>query len=155
MKKFFEEIVRENSGRAVRRETPLDYEQARAKWMRVVASCCPQVGGFLYGQLVQPAVAAGRAEPVGVKAEAGRGQKGAGRGAAGSGGATRTLAGYNGLAVCFYYNSKDGCQRQAQGPMACQEGNNVYAHVCNHFFKPNGNQPGRHCLAMHSRFGNH
>jgi hypothetical protein len=156
MKKFFEEVVRENSGRAVRKEVPLDYEQARAKWLRVVASCCPQVGGLQYVQLAQPAATAGRSDQTAAaaKPDQTKGQKGIGRGGGGIG-SLRAPARYNGLPVCFYYNNKDGCKRQPQGGMACKEGNNVYAHVCNYLFRANGNQPERHCLAAHSRVGNH
>jgi hypothetical protein len=152
IKKFFEEAVRENSGRAVRREVPLEYEQARVKWMRVVASCCPQVSGFQYGQLSGAATgAAGRAEAGGKGDGVGRGQKTGGRGGASGMGNQRAPARYNGLPVCFGYNSKEGCVRKAQGSMACVEGKNVYAHVCNYFIRGTGAQPDRHCLAAHSR----
>jgi hypothetical protein len=149
MKRFFEEIVRDNSGRAVRKEPPLDYEQARAKWIRVVASCCPQVNSFQYGQLGQPvavaAAAGGRAEGAAAKVDAaGKGQGNGGKGGGSGAGFQRAPARFNGVPVCFQYNSKEGCKRKAHGSMACVVGSNVYAHVCNWLFKGVGNQPDRH-----------
>jgi len=52
--RFFNEVVRDNSGRAVRGEPPLDFEKARAKWQRIVASVCPQssfISSAITGQM--------------------------------------------------------------------------------------------------------
>ena len=35
VKKFFDDTVKDNSGRAVRDEPPLDYEEVKTKWVRV------------------------------------------------------------------------------------------------------------------------
>ena len=43
VKKFFNEVIRENSGRAVRGEPPLDYEQCRAKWSRTLELSFPKL----------------------------------------------------------------------------------------------------------------
>ena len=41
VRKFFDEKVRDNSGRAVRQEPPLAYEEAKAKWARVLENVLP------------------------------------------------------------------------------------------------------------------
>jgi hypothetical protein len=41
VKKFFGDTARENAGRAVRREPPLDYEQTKQKWSRAVETVLP------------------------------------------------------------------------------------------------------------------
>jgi hypothetical protein len=156
MKRFFDEVVSDNSGRAVRKEAPMDFDQAKRKWEKVVASYFPQMSVFAYLQQgrqghQQQQGAAGKQEG-GVSGQRGGGTK-TGQAVTGSG--TRTQARYNGLAVCYPFNSKEGCKRPAQGAMACKEGNNVYAHVCNFWYRENGGQPGRHCLAQHSRAGSH
>jgi hypothetical protein len=45
VKRFFSEVIRENCGRAVRREPPMVYSEAREKWLQVLkALCCKQTG---------------------------------------------------------------------------------------------------------------
>lgn len=153
MKQFFDEMVSENSGRAVRREVPMDFEMAKKKWEKVVASYFPQLSVFNYGQVQQLRQGQQQGGGAGVKQESA--QRGGGKAAAATGGGTRTRAQYNGLGVCYPFNSKEGCKRAAQGPMACKDGSNVYAHVCNFWFRETATQPGRHCLAQHSRAANH
>ena len=46
VRKFFDDTVRDNSGRAVRREPPLAYEEAKAKWTRVVENVLPGWGAL-------------------------------------------------------------------------------------------------------------
>ena len=67
----------------------------------------------------------------------------------------KVSARFNGLPVCFKYNSPSGCSRRPQGTQACVEGNTVYAHVCNHLTLGPPGQPGTHCYALHPKFGNH
>jgi hypothetical protein len=151
MKRFFDEAVSNNSGRAVRREPPMDFEQAKKKWEKIVASYFLHMSVFAYAQGQQA-----RQQPGGAAAKQDGGpggQRGGGKAAAGGG--RRTEARFNGLAVCYPFNSREGCKRAAQGPMACKDGNNVYAHVCNFWHKETANQPGRHCLAQHSRVTSH
>jgi hypothetical protein len=154
------EAVRDNSGRAVRKEVPMDYEQARARWMKVVGGMFPQLS-FPYGQVWQSGgggsgvgSGGGSGGGGGQGGGAGRGQKALGAGRM-TGGNQRTPARYNGLSVCFYYNTRDGCKRPAQGAMTCKDGANVFAHVCNFLIKGAAGQQDRHCLAAHPRFGNH
>jgi hypothetical protein len=165
-KRFFEDVVRENSGRAVRQEPPLDYEQVKARWLKAVAAVFPQFSMLQLGQQLA-AVGAGQKLDGGGGGGGGggsggggaqRGQRGQGGGQRGSipaGGGLRTPARYNGLPVCFAYNTKDGCKRPPQGAMACKDGGSVFAHVCNFMMKGVGGQQDKHCLAHHPRFGNH
>lgn len=44
IKRFFEEAVRENCGRAVRKEPPMSFEQAQAKWVKLAAAQYPHLG---------------------------------------------------------------------------------------------------------------
>lgn len=44
VKRFFEESARENSGRAVRKEPPMTFEQVQAKWVKIAASIYPNLG---------------------------------------------------------------------------------------------------------------
>jgi hypothetical protein len=159
MKRFFDEVARENSGRAVRQETPLDYEQVKSRWLKSVAAFFPQFSLMQIGQqLSQPLAVSGRVARQDNSGGGQKGQRGPGGGQRGptpAGGVARTPARYNGLAVCFGYNSREGCKRPAQGSMACKDGNSVYAHVCNYTIKGSGGQPDRNCPATHPRFGNH
>jgi hypothetical protein len=152
MKKFFEEAVKDNSGRAVRREVPMDYEQARARWLKVVAGVFPQLS-FPYGQGLPNGGGGGGGGGGGVSGQAGGGERGQKAGPVNrmtGGGGQRAPARYNGLD-----NTRDGCKRPAQGAMMCKDGANVFAHVCNFFLKAAAGQPDRHCLAAHPRFRNH
>jgi hypothetical protein len=163
MKRFFDDVAKENSGRAVRQETPLDYEQVKSRWVKAVAAFFPQFSLMQLGQqqmpvgsmFQKPAGGGGGGGGSGGGAKGQRGQNSGQRGPTPAGGAVRTPARYNGLAVCFGFNSKDGCKRPPQGNMACKDGNSVYAHVCNFTFRGSNGQPDRHCLAVHPRFGNH
>ena len=64
-----------------------------------------------------------------------------------------TPARFQGMAVCFGYNSAAGCRRLAAGVTAstCTDGKSHFAHVCNYFLKANN----AHCLMQHSKIGNH
>ena len=41
VKKFFDDTVKDNSGRAVRDEPPLDYEEVKTKWVRALENLFP------------------------------------------------------------------------------------------------------------------
>ena len=41
VKKFFDDTVKDNSGRAVREEPPLEYEEVKTKWVRAVENMFP------------------------------------------------------------------------------------------------------------------
>jgi len=138
---FFNEVVSDNSGRAVRGEPPLDYEKARAKWTRQVEVAFPQLG-FLGGG--GPAAGAKAAKP----------DKDAFGGASGSGkaGASAPRAVQGGRPVCFAFNQKEGCKRQRGANDACRDAaGKLYAHYCNFYDRAKA----AHCLAMHARCANH
>jgi len=137
--RFFNEVVGDNSGRAVRGEPPLDYEKARARWTRQVELAFPQLG-FLGG---------------GATAAGGKGARPAKDGAAGASGKTggaAPRATQNGRPVCFAYNQKEGCKRQRGAHDACRDAaGKLYAHYCNFYDRVKA----AHCLAMHARCANH
>ena len=176
VKKFFEETVRENSGRAVREEPPLVYEEARAKWVKVVENVFPGVLGVGMGPLAATGSAAdGQKHPDGYttltkKGGAGRGAKQKGRGGRGGGcggggcgavgggpgappmGTSRTSAVASGLPVCFGYNQHEGCKRDVVKATVCKDAKGMhFAHACNFLDRTTN----KFCLQLHSRFGNH
>jgi hypothetical protein len=181
LRRFFDECVKENSGRAVRGEAPLSCEQARSRWARVVAVACPQLSllGVGGGQMVVIGSAAGAASSRsgggrggglaggasgganGGGGSGGGGGGSGGAGAAGGGGQTggalsqRTPARFNGIPVCFGFNGRGGCKRAAPGANHCVEGSSRFAHVCNKFLKGVGGKPDSHCLGPHSRMSAH
>jgi hypothetical protein len=173
LRKFFDELMKENSGRAVRGDPPLGCEQSRSRWARLVAASCPQlsmmsVGG---GQIVMFNAGGNATGQAAAKGGAGRGggQAGGGGsagvgGGAGAGGqasqrsgvaSQRTPARFNGMPVCFGFNSKNGCRRGPPGASFCTEGTFRFAHVCNLFIKGTGGKPDSHCFGHHSRAGSH
>jgi len=58
-----------------------------------------------------------------------------------------------GLDVCYGFNSARGCNRTAVDATTCrdQHTQTSYAHFCNQWDAASGS----HCLATHSRHGNH
>jgi hypothetical protein len=146
VKRFFNDISRENSGRAVRGEHPLDYGQCKARWGKALES--QQTSGSGGGGAANRA-GAGLGKQ-GVKAAS---TASAGRGGASGGGLRTPPARINGLPVCYNFNQAGGCSgRDRQGPNACKDKKgNVYAHYCNWWdVKAN-----KHCLKPHPRVSNH
>jgi len=148
--RFFNEVVSDNSGKAVRGEPPLEYEKARAKWARLVEMSFPQLG------FAHPAGTAGAAATPSASSRGrgtGRGG-GSSRGAAGgrTGGGSAPAATHNGRLVCFNFNSAGGCKRQQAARDACKDAaGKQYAHYCNFLDKARN----QYCLAMHPRCANH
>jgi len=141
--RFFNEVVGDNSGRAVRGEPPLDYEKVRAKWGRQVEMAFPQLG-FLAGA---GQATGGKAAKAGKETRAGSAAAGK---PGGSGSSPRAV--HSGRPVCFAFNLRDGCKRQRGAADACRDPNGkLYAHYCNYFDRAKN----AHCLAMHSRCANH
>jgi len=182
--KFFDDAARDNSGRAVRKEPPMDHETATARWVKTAAAAFPMLSlaGVSQQMLTMGAAARPAAGTAGAPGRGGRqgkgnrggqggqgGQPGNGgsaggqaRGsgsaaAAGNTGIIKTPARWQGLPVCFQYNGAGGCKRPPQGTQCCKEanGNTVYAHVCNFLTVGQNGATGTHCLAAHPRFGNH
>jgi hypothetical protein len=168
VKRFFGEMVRENCGRAVRRQLPLVYKEAKEKWSQVLEAVCPQLcgaasrwatGGASVSGLTAAAVAAaGASQGQGQSAgNVGRGQgqnkKGNNQGFAfGRNRPARPPAMASGVAVCYGFNSNTSCKRMMASLHTCTDGkNNVFAHACNH----GDAASGRYCLANHPRVANH
>ena len=159
--------ARDNSGRAVREEPPLSYEEAKAKWTRIVESVLPGLG------LMGAAAAAGAAgkpkQPGGQQQQAqqpqqqqqakrgggpGGGARGGARGGRGGGpvGLQRSGAVASGLPVCYQFNLAQGCSRDVAGPNACKDAKGMhFAHACNWLDK----QTNKFCLQQHARCSNH
>ena len=149
---YVDSILRENASRAVAREPPLTYREAKERWNDAVEkrSSFTQRPNWRHDSNNNSSQSQGSSQP------SGRGRGARGRGG-GSGGATRAgtqLRGrgakFHGNSVCYHYNNSSGCRRTAKGS-GCDNGNGgEYAHVCN--FEAS---PGNYCLAAHPRAGNH
>ena len=64
VRRFFDEVSRENSGRAVREEPPLAYDEARAKWVKVLEGAFPNLSILGAGPLMTASMAStGQPEP--------------------------------------------------------------------------------------------
>ena len=167
IKKFFEDCAKENCSRAARREPPLSYEQARARWVRCVAAMFPQYGIAAVSQQMAAMGGGGRPGAGGRSGTGGSGKQGnqqlnqhsnamgvgVSSGVTKAGGTKYTPARFQGLPVCFGYNSTAGCRRTTPGAAvtSCTDGKTHFAHVCNYFLKATG----AHCLASHPKVGNH
>jgi hypothetical protein len=154
VKKFFGDTVRENAGRAVRKEPPLDYVQTKAKWTRAMEAVFPQYNTF--GSLLLMGGGAGGSKGQGKTQSNKQGSKNAAGGKFGkskSGGGLQTPpAVFNGVPVCYSYNASMGCSRPKHGQNSCKDGKGaVFAHVCNWW----DNKASKHCLMIHSRAMNH
>ena len=168
VRRFFDDTVRENSGRAVRDEPPLAYEETKAKWVKVLEGMFPELTIMGMGTVVQaagggkqPAQGKGQGQQPkkdgGGGAQRGRGKSGRGGGASGGSatapiGTSRAGAVASGLPVCFKFNQAEGCTRDAANANACKDFKGVhFAHACNWLDKATG----KFCLQLHARFSNH
>ena len=163
VRRFFDEVARENSGRAVRGQPPLVYEEAKAKWLRGLEVMFPNMGLMSGGS--SGSMAPGKSQGQAVADGGGRGGGGRGRGRGGAGGtrggrggATQPAGGYvragavaSGLPVCYRYNLPTGCQRQVISPAVCEEKGMQFAHACNWLDKTTN----KFCLQLHPRHANH
>jgi hypothetical protein len=158
VKKFFGDTVRENCSRAVRDEPPLDYEQTKTKWTRVVENMFPQfsvLGGMSFLANLRSsdkpntqAKAAGGNGGNNNKLAAGRG----GRGGGGNTGNRGPAPQVSGLSVCYGFNTMQGCGRTKQGQHACIDAKGVaFAHYCN-WWDTNSK---KFCLQPHPRTSVH
>ena len=87
IKRFFENCVLENSGRAVRKEPPMDYEQVKARWFKDVAVTCPQLAMANVGQQIAAMGGGG-----GAGGSTGQAKQQVGGGQAGGGGGGKAAA---------------------------------------------------------------
>ena len=81
---------------------------------------------------------------------------GAASGRSGQGQQRPPPARFNGLSVCFGFNTPAGCTRTKHNQNACVDSVNagtMYAHVCNWYNRPAAGQQGTgsYCLASHPR----
>lgn len=151
--KFFDEVVKENSGRAVRDQPPLEHDEVRKKWNRTVEDMFPNltVLGLLAKAKAQQPAQNGQQRSSASSSLKTRG-RGRGGAAPGAGTVARQTAMLGGLSVCYAYNSAAGCQRTAVKPNVCKDAaGNHYAHACNWLDKA----AGKFCLQAHARHGNH
>ena len=163
VRRFFDDTARENSGRAVRGEPPLVYEEAKAKWLRGLEAMFPSLGLMGGGSNASGAPSKAQALTIDGGGRGGGGGRGRGRGGAGGtrggrGGAAQPSGGYvragavaSGLPVCYRYNLPTGCQRQVVSPTVCEEKNMQFAHACNWLDKTTN----KFCLQLHPRHANH
>ena len=153
--RFFNEIVKENSGRAVRGEPPADFEKARAKYSRIVMSTFPTLGHMSTAStggnnaVINSANANNRNQ--GGARKGGRpfipGGGGGGNGGA-NGGLNAPKAVHNGRPVCFNLNQASGCGRRQGAADACLGPKGaLFAHYCNFYDRA----AGCFCLAQHPR----
>ena len=165
VRRFFDEMARDNSGRAVRDEPPLSYEEAKAKWTRIMESVLPGLG--MLGAAAATG-AAGKSKQLGGQQQqaqqqqvkrgggGGGGGRGSARGGRGGGGGPvglqRSGAVASGLPVCYQFNLAQGCSRDVAGPNACKDAKGMhFAHACNWLDK----QTNKFCLQLHARCTNH
>jgi hypothetical protein len=152
VKRFFNEVSRENSGRAVRGEQPLEYEHCRARWTKLLEATYPQLG-VLSGPSGGGPAARLNVSAGGGNTAAKAGAKAGGPGAKTGGGLRTPPARVNGVPVCYNFNQTGGCTgRDRQGQHACKDKKgNVYAHYCNWWDV----KLAKHCLKPHPRASNH
>ena len=161
VRKFFDDTVRDNSGRAVRREPPLTYEEAKAKWTRVLENVLPGLGALGAAAAAQVGVKgkqlAGQQHQTKRGGQGGGGGRGGARGGRGGGaggtpGLQRSGAVASGLPVCYQFNLPPGCTRDVAGPNACKDAKGAhFAHACNWLDK----QTNKFCLQLHARHASH
>jgi len=96
VRRFFDEVARENSGRAVRGQPPLVYEEAKAKWLRGLEAMFPNMGLMGGGSSGSMAPGKGQAQGQG-QAVADGGERGGGGRGRGRGGAGGTRGGRGGV----------------------------------------------------------
>ena len=162
VRKYFDEVMRENSGRAVRGQPPLVYEEAKAKWMRGLEAVFPSIGVLgmsAAGAKPKPQQQQQQQHDGQVSGNSGRGRGRGGAGAnRGRGGANPAASGLvrqgavaSGLPVCYRYNLPTGCQRKTVSATACEDLGKHYAHACNWLDKASN----KFCLQLHPRHSNH
>jgi hypothetical protein len=141
-------VLRENASRAISKDPPLSFRQAKERWGDVAEKYGPAFGGSRQQQQQ-------RNQGRGIGTLTGSGAAAAGPAAAKGGALARSrqarylLAGRS-YAVCFDFN-RGACNRKVAG-CGCEDSKGVvFAHVCNYYFTA----AAKHCLAQHSRVGNH
>jgi hypothetical protein len=149
MAEFCDAILRENASRAVSKEPPLSFRQAKERWADVAERYYP-VHGRPGRQNGRGQGGVGGSSGGGGSGVAAAGQASARGGALAKNRSARYLLAGRSYAVCFEFN-RGVCNRKPAG-CGCEDSKGiVYAHVCNFYF----NVANKHCLAQHARVGNH
>jgi hypothetical protein len=154
---FCDAVLRENASRAVGREPPLSFRQAKERWADIAERYYPlhgragrQDGRGLGGGGVGSGGGGGSGGSSGGGGGGAGGQPAARGGALAKNRSARYLLAGRSYAVCFDYN-RGVCNRKPSG-CGCEDSKGiVYAHVCNFYY----NVANKHCLAQHARVGNH
>jgi hypothetical protein len=169
---FCDTVLRENAIRALVKDPPLSFRQAKERWAdvteryasnvfaargQVTANNGRQAGGggqFGGGQFGSGGQAGGSGQNVrgfGGGAAAGGGGNGGGRaGFQNRNRNARVFVGGKSYPVCFDYN-RASCNRKPAG-CGCEDAKGVvFAHACNYW----NFTTAKFCLASHTRVGNH
>lgn len=143
---FCDTVLRENSCRAVERDPPLSYRQARERWSDITEQY--QASGRTFGGASANSNSTGN---FGKKTPAGTtmGSTAPGRPSQ-TGKVARYFFSGNSYPVCFNFN-RGACGRPIKPP-GCDDGRgSAFAHVCNFLDR----QTNRFCYAFHPKQGNH
>jgi len=144
---FCDTVLRENASRAIEKETPLSFREAKERWMELAERCQPPSGGqgpAANSNGNRPGAGGARRDGTSNLTGLNRG------GTAARSGVCKTIINGQSTPVCFHFN-RGACRRTAKGA-GCDDGRNgIYAHVCNYWDGPNN----KFCLAQHARMGNH
>jgi hypothetical protein len=167
---FCDTVLRDNAIRALAKDSPLSFRQAKERWADVTERYEANIFGGGGGGARQDL----RQVPVGAGAAGGGQQRGGGfgggsgfgfgrgGGAEGGGGGVargglqrgnrnaRLVVGGKSFPVCFDYN-RASCNRNLSG-CGCEDAKGtVFAHACNYY----NFAAAKFCLAKHTRVGNH
>jgi len=148
---FCDGVLRENACRAVEKEPPLSFREAKERWTDIAE----RVGsGHTFQQHQPTASRGGRGGSSGGLQRGGTGGGSSGSsfraGAAARGRTARYTTGGASYAVCFSFN-RGNCSRPPKG-CGCDDGRGgTFAHVCNFF----DSATNKYCLQSHQREGNH
>lgn len=160
VRRFFNEVIRENCSRAVHEEPPNAYEACKTIWTRICEDFAPARGQSTLSttaSTVQKTDSGGSRR--GGNSGRGTSRGGNSRGSNARGGTQVTPrapagppASVSGLLVCFAYNSPAGCTRQKMSALTCQDvRGTTYTHHCNFWDAATS----KHCLQQHPRTTNH
>jgi hypothetical protein len=159
---FCDNVLRDNALRALAKDPPLSYRQAKERWVDVTEQYTSNLFGSRDNRQ-DARQSSGGARGNGGQSSTANSGIGFGRGAAQQGGAARgrggiqsrnrnarIIIGGKSYPVCFDYN-RAGCNRKQAG-CGCEDAKgSVFAHVCNYY---NYNS-AKFCLAAHARVNNH
>jgi hypothetical protein len=159
---FCDNVLRENALRALAKDPPLSYRQAKERWVDVTEQYTSNLFGLRDSRQDYRQSGSGRGNGGPSSANSSSGG-GFGRGAAQQAGAARgrggiqsrnrnarIVIGGKSYPVCFDYN-RASCNRKQSGCGCEDTKGSVFAHACNYY---NYNS-SKFCLASHTRVGNH